>query len=156
MSAALELVQSAQSAWTRSALHRALGELLPAYTGPMDDGDAGGLLPALTDRVLAGEAGRVILLTAPEWPAVPEALRRANGEIMFSGRTRRRCTQPRRRSAWRSGSAPQRAHRGSQVPRLAPEAAAQLLGADQAQLEAQLRPRRGRRRDHGDRIGTAP
>ncbi len=50
MTAALELVQSAQPTWTRSALHRALGELLPAYAAPMDDDEAGGLLPALTDR----------------------------------------------------------------------------------------------------------
>ena len=68
MTAALEVVQSAQPAWTRSALHRALGELLPAYTAPMDDDEAGGLLPALANRVLAGEAGRVILLEAPQWP----------------------------------------------------------------------------------------
>ncbi len=84
MTAALELVQSAQPTWTRSALHRALGELLPAYTAPMDDDEAGGLLPALVNRVLAGEAGRVILLEAPEWPPVPESLRRRNGESMFS------------------------------------------------------------------------
>lgn len=38
-----------------SALHRALGELLPAYTGPMDDDEAGTALPA--DRAHIHTAG---------------------------------------------------------------------------------------------------
>jgi hypothetical protein len=137
MTAALELVQSAQSAWTRSALHRALGELLPAYTGPMDDDGAGGLLPALTDRVLAGEVGRVVMLTAPEWPVVPEALRRKNGESVFAPhQAQLYATEAQISMEERISDAA--ARRSAGVPRLAPELAAQLLGADQAQLEAQL------------------
>lgn len=53
MTAALELVQSAQPTWTRSALHRALGELLPAYAAPMDDDEAGGP----SQRLLTGPSG---------------------------------------------------------------------------------------------------
>jgi hypothetical protein len=137
MTAALELVQSAQPAWTRSALHRALGELLPAYTAPMDDDEAGGLLPALTDRVLGGEAGRVVLLEAPQWPAVPESLRRRNGESMFAAHhAERYATEAQLGMEERIITTASR--RGPQVPRLAPATAAQLLGSDQAQLEAQL------------------
>ncbi len=137
MTAALELVQAAQPAWTRSVLHRALGELLPAYTAPMDDDEAGGLLPALVNRVLAGEAGRVILLEAPEWPPVPESLRRRNGESMFSAHhAERYATEAQLSMEERIIATASR--RGAQVPRLAPAAAARLLGSDQAQLEAQL------------------
>lgn len=137
MTAALELVQSAQPAWTRSALHRALGELLPAYTAPMDDDEAGGLLPALVNRVLAGEAGRVILLEAPEWPAVPESLRRRNGESMFTAHhAERYATEA--QLGMEERIIITAARRGPQVPRLAPATAARLLGSDQAQLEAQL------------------
>jgi hypothetical protein len=137
MTAALELVQSAQPAWTRSALHRALGELLPAYTAPMDDDEAGGLLPALVDRVLGGEAGRVVLLEAPQWPAVPESLRRRNGESMFTAHhAERYATEAQLGMEERIIAAASR--RGAQVPRLVPAAAARLLGSDQAQLEAQL------------------
>lgn len=137
MAAALDLVQSAQPAWTRSALHRALGELLPAYTAPMDDDEAGGLLPALVNRVLGGEAGRVILLEAPEWPAVPESLRRRNGESMFAAHyAERYATEAQLGMEERIIATASR--RGAQVPRLAPAAAARLLGSDQAQLEAQL------------------
>jgi len=137
MTAALELVQSAQSTWTRSVLHRALGEFLPAYTGPMDDDDAGGLLPALTARVLAGEAGRVVLLEAPEWPPVPDSLRRRNGESVFSAHYAERYATAAQLSMEDRiiAAAPRR---GAQVPRLAPVVAAQLLGSGQAQLEAQL------------------
>ncbi len=140
MAAALELVQSAQPTWTRSALHRALGELLPAYTGPMDDDDAGGLLPALTARVLAGEAGRVVMLEAPEWPPVPDSLRRSNGESVFSAHyAERYATEAQLSMEERIIATASR--RGAQVPRLAPATAARLLGSDPAQLEAQL--------DHG-------
>jgi len=139
MTAALELVQEAQPVWTRSALHRALGELLPAYTAPMDDDEAAGLLPALADRVLAGEAGRVILLEAPEWPPVPESLRRRNGESMFSAHyAERYATEAQLNMEERIIATASR--RGAQVPHLAPAEAAQLLGSDQAQLEAQLSP----------------
>ena len=137
MTGALDLVQSAQSAWTRSALHRALGELLPAYTGPMDDDDAAALLPGLTDRVLAGEAGAVVMLEAPEWPRVPDSLRRRNGESVFTPH------QAERYAAEAQIQTEERvselaAHRGAGVPRLAPDTAAELLGAGVAQLEAQL------------------
>ena len=135
--AALELVQSGQSAWTRSALHRALGELLPAYTGPMDDDDAGGLLPALTDRVLAGEVGRVVMLSAPEWPAAPASLRRKDGESVFAAHQAQRYATEAQISMEEQIS-DAAAHRGAGVPRIAPADAAQLLGAAQAQLQAQL------------------
>ncbi len=137
MEGALARVQSAESAWTRSALHRALGELLPASTRAEDEDGAAALIPALAGRVLAGEVGRVVMLAAPQWPAVPDALRRASGESMFAPHaaeryaTEAQLTMEERVIARASA-------RGAGVPRLAPALGAELLGAAQAQLEAQL------------------
>ena len=47
MAMALATVQAARSTWTRSALTRALGELLPASTGVMSAEDAAAYLPRL-------------------------------------------------------------------------------------------------------------
>src|SRR5262249_32877338 len=137
MTAALELVQSAHSTWTRSDLHRALGELLPAHTGPMDDDGAGGFLPALTDRVLVGEAGQIVLLEAPEWPPVPDSLRRRNGESVFRAHHAERYATAAQLSM-EDRIIATASRRGAQVPRIAPAVAAQQLGSDPAQVEAQL------------------
>jgi TrwC relaxase/AAA domain len=137
MTGALELVQAAQSTWTRSALHRALGEMLPAYTGPMSSAEAAALLPGLTDRVLAGEAGAVVRLSVPEWPAVPASLRRKNGESVFAPhQAEMYATEAQIGMEERILAVA--ARRSSGVPRVEPELAAQLLGSDAAQLEAQL------------------
>jgi hypothetical protein len=137
MTGALQRVQASRSTWTRSALHRALGELLPAYTAPMDDRAAAALLPALADRVLAGEAGRVVMLEAPEWPQVPDCLRRSNGESMFTQHHGERYATGAQLDMEERITA-RASKRGAGVPRLAPAAAAELLGSTVAQLEAQL------------------
>ena len=137
MAMALATVQSARSTWTRSALMRALGKLLPGNTGVMSREDAGGYLSRLTDRVLAGEAGAVVMLEAPEWPPVPDALRRGNGESMFTAHQAERYATQAQLTMEESVSA-MAAERGAHIPRLSPELAAELLGSGMAQLEAQL------------------
>jgi hypothetical protein len=136
ISLALARVQEAQPTWRKADLIRHLGELLPDDVACGDDGAAAALLTGLADRVLAGGASqRVLALEAPEWPTVPEPLRRADGRSVYrphSGTryaTLAQLTMEERLTALAQQSG---------APRLAPELAACLLGADQAQLEAQL------------------
>jgi hypothetical protein len=110
-------------AWTRADLIRYLGETLPA--GVLADRRA---LETLAAGAISGAAGeQVELLSAPEWPRVPDGLRRADGESVF-----------RPHGAERYASQAQLtleerllAHaREMGAPRLDAETAARLLGAD--------------------------
>lgn len=134
---ALARAQDAQPTWRKADLLRHRGELLPDDVACRDDKTAAALLERLADRVLAGGTGeRVLCLEAPEWPPVPAALRRADGRSVYrphSGiryATLAQLTLEERLTAQAQGSG---------APRLEPELAAFLLGADQARLEAQLR-----------------
>jgi conjugative relaxase-like TrwC/TraI family protein len=130
---AVAALQTAQPTWTEADLIRHLGELLPTKVGAMSAPDAAALLPALACQALATEA---VALSAPEWPRVPDCLRRASGESLYAphGATRyatsAQLTLEDRLLA--------HAHEGD-APRLEPATAARLLGADQAHFEAQLR-----------------
>ena len=73
-------MQAAQSTWTEADLIRHLGERLPAQVGAMSAAEAAALLPALARQALATEA---VMLAAPEWPRVPDSLRRASGESVY-------------------------------------------------------------------------
>ena len=77
---AVAAVQAAQSTWTEADLIRHLGERLPAQVGAMTAPEAAALLPALARQALATEA---VMLSAPEWPRVPDCLRRASGESVY-------------------------------------------------------------------------
>jgi hypothetical protein len=158
MAQALARVQEAQPTWRKADLIRHLGELLPDNVGCRDGGAAAALLTGLADRVLAGAAGeRALALEAPEWPPVPQELRRADGRSLYRphGGTRyatlAQLTMEERLSA-------QAQQHGA--PRLAPELAACLLGADQAQHRT-CPPRRCRGRPGaspvlpGQEAGTA-
>jgi hypothetical protein len=129
---AVAAVQASQSAWTEADLIRHLGERLPARVGAMSAQDAAALLPVLARKALAEEA---VMLSAPEWPQVPDCLRRASGESLYL---------PHGAARYATGAQltlEERllAHaRETGAPRLQPAAAAQLLGAEQARLEAQL------------------
>jgi hypothetical protein len=129
---AVAAVQAAQSTWTEADLIRRLGERLPAEVGAMSAQDAADLLPALAKRALATEA---VMLSAPEWPRVPDCLRRASGESRYV---------PHGAARYATGAQLTMEERlltharESGAPRLDPITAAQLLGADQAHLEAQL------------------
>ena len=135
MAQALARVQDAQPAWRKADLIRHLGELLPDDVACRDDQMAAALLEHLASRVLAGAEEQVVCLEAPEWPPVPASLRRADGRSIYrphSGTryaTLAQLTMEERLTA-------QAQEQGA--PRLAPEMAALLLGADQARLEAQL------------------
>ena len=59
---------------------RHLGECLPASVGAMSPADAAALLPELARQALAEHA---IVLSAPEWPRVPDSLRRADRESLY-------------------------------------------------------------------------
>jgi hypothetical protein len=107
--------------------------------------DAAALLPGLARQALAAEA---ILLAAPEWPRVPDSLRRASGESLYL---------PRGAARYATGAQLTLEERllaraqETGAPRLEPAIAAHLLGAEQAQLEAQLRapaPHEGASADH--------
>jgi conjugative relaxase-like TrwC/TraI family protein len=129
---AVAAVQAAQSTWTEADLIRRLGERLPAQVGAMSVDDAAALLPAMAKRALATEA---TMLSAPEWPRVPDCLRRASGESRYvpHGATRY-ATGAQLTMEDRLLTCAQE----SGAPRLDPATAAHLLGADQARLEAQL------------------
>jgi hypothetical protein len=138
MAQALARVQRAQPTWRKADLIRHLGELLPDDVACADDATAAQLLPRLADQVLAGGTGEEVLsLEAPEWPRVPDSLRRADGRSVYRphGATRyatlAQLTLEERLTA-------QAQEPGA--PRAEPALAARLLGADQAQLEAQLQP----------------
>ena len=70
----LAVVQQSSATWTRAQLMRAIGAALPG--GGTDPAAAVDLLERLTDRALASEFEPVISMEAPQWPAVPDYLRR--------------------------------------------------------------------------------
>jgi len=136
MALALAVLQESQPTWRKADLIRHLGELMPDDTVCRDDQGAAALLEQMADRLLAGAAGeRVLALTAPEWPAVPEALRRADGRSIYRphGATRYATLA---QLSMEDRLTAQAQERGA--PCLAPGEAARLLGANQAQLQAQL------------------
>src|SRR5262249_56139396 len=73
-------VQSKKSAWTRSDLIQYLGWSLPAERRASA---SPGLLAELADRCLAGEFEPVACLEAPQFPRVPDDLRRADGRSVY-------------------------------------------------------------------------
>jgi TrwC relaxase/AAA domain len=129
---AVAAVQAAQSTWTQADLIRHLGERLPADTGPMTPQQAAALLPELARQALAAHA---VMLSAPEWPLVPDCLRRASGESLYT---------PHGAARYATGAQLTLEDRllthaqETGAPRLEPVTAAHYLGADQAHLEAQL------------------
>jgi flagellar biosynthesis GTPase FlhF len=137
MAQALARLQEAQPTWQKADLIRHLGELLPDDVTCRDNATAAALLTNLAERVLAGGAGeQVLALEAPEWPRVPDSLRRADGRSVY------RPHAGTRYAAQAQLTLEERLLAQAQepgAPRVEPAVAAQLLGADQAQLEAQVR-----------------
>ena len=132
ISEAIAEVQTAQSTWTEADLIRHLGERLPEHVGAMSAPEAAALLPALARQALAAEA---VALSAPEWPRVPDCLRRASGESLYTPHGAARYAT----SAQLTLEERLLAHaQENGAPCLQPVAAARLLGADQAHVEAQL------------------
>lgn len=73
--AAVARVQREHSTWTRSDLTKALGWSMGPEFAHMDPDARQELLLRLTERALSPSFG-VKCLEAPEWPPVPQALRR--------------------------------------------------------------------------------
>ena len=76
MQRALTLVQAAKSTWTRADLLKQLALVLPAETRSMAPEAAVALLHELADEALAGSVEQVVCLEAPQWPPLPDYLRR--------------------------------------------------------------------------------
>jgi AAA domain/TrwC relaxase len=137
MAAGLAQAQEAKAEWTRAELVHCIGQHLPDHAIGRDQENAWQYLEDLTDRAIAGEAGEEVLrLDAPEWPRVPDRLRRADGASIYRAHgcevyaTRAQLAMEEQLLADAQAEA---------APHLARELAARLLGADLAQLDAQLR-----------------
>ena len=134
MAAGLAQAQQAHSVWGRPELLRSIAQHLPDHAHAADPA---AMLMDLTGRALRGEAGdQVIRLDAPEWPRVPDSLRRADGESIYTAHGSARyatASQLAMEERILTGAGEKTANR------VAPAEAARLLGMDEAQLEAQLR-----------------
>jgi conjugative relaxase-like TrwC/TraI family protein len=137
MAAGLAQAQEAKAAWTRAELVRCVGQHLPDHAIGRDQEHAWHYLEHLTDRAIAGEAGEGVLrLDAPEWPCVADSLRRADGESVYRVHGCELYATRAQLSMEEQLLADAQSQSG---PHLAHEQAARLLGADRAQLDAQLR-----------------
>ena len=84
MSAGLAHAQESRAAWGRPHLIHCIAAHLPDHAIGQNQEHAWHILEDLTDRALAGQAGEDVLrLDAPEWPQVPDTLRRASGESIY-------------------------------------------------------------------------
>ena len=142
---ALAVVQSAHSTWTRSDFLKQLALVLPVQTRQMAPEAAVALLQELTDEALAGSVEEVVCLEAPQWPPLPDYLRREldgrsvytrPGTTRYATRVQLAMEEQLLREAQRQGA-----------PHLPREQAAGLLGADAAVLETRLRERAQDSRD---------
>jgi conjugative relaxase-like TrwC/TraI family protein len=130
---AVALAQQDKSAWTRADVIKYLGRVLPR--SGMDPAAAAALLEDLADRALASEFEPVVCLEPPELAEVPRSLLRADGRSVYQrhGGTRyatRAQLAMEERMVTQAGT--------SGAPRLTRAQAAQLLGADPAQLDDAL------------------
>ena len=134
MKTALARVQDARSTWTLADLAREVADSMPPESHAMAPADAVALVHELTDRALAGEAGQVMSLDAPEYPEVPAYLRRElDGRSVYSrpGVTRYAArVQIAREKDLLDATAKEGA------PHLTREQSAELLGAEADELEA--------------------
>ena len=134
---ALALVSEKKSTWTRHELLKRLALVMPAQSRQMTPGAAQTLLLGLAEEALSGDIEEVVSLEAPEWPPLPDALRRElDGRSVYTrpGTTRYATAA---QLAAEERLVAQAQTQGA--PHLPPGLAAQRLGADAALLEAQLR-----------------
>lgn len=132
MAEAVWTVQNKMATWTKADLIRHIGEALPAHA----HADRA-TLETLADRAIGGGGGEpVALLFAPEWPRVPDCLRRSDGESVFRPHGAERYASQAQLTLEEQLVAQAQAQG---APRLDPDLAARLLGAGPARLEAALR-----------------
>ena len=134
MQTALARVQEHKTTWTRADLMREIADALPAQAHAMAAQDSVALVAQLTDRAIAGEAGQVMSLDAPEYPEVPAYLRRElDGRSIYTrpGTTRYATSvQISREEQLLEATGKEGA------PHLTREQAARYLGATPEELEA--------------------
>ena len=130
---AVALAQQEKSTWTRAALVKYLGRVLPR--SGRDPAAAGVLLEDLADRALRSEFEPVACLEAPEPAEVPRSLLRADGRSIYQRHGGVRYATHAQLSLEERMLALARA---TGAPRMTRADAARTLGADLAQLEAAL------------------
>ena len=139
MQQALARVQAAHSTWTRADLMREMAGCMPLEAHRMEPAAAVALLHDMTDRAIVGEAEQVVCLDAPEWPPVPDYLRRElDGRSEYSRPgTSRYATQVQLSREEQLVAAAGR----EAAPHLTAEQSAELLGVTPEALEAAGRER---------------
>ena len=136
---ALALVSEKKPTWTRHELIKQLALVMPARTRQLTPGAAQTLLLGLADEALSGKIEDVVSLEAPQWPPLPDSLRR-----QLDGRSV--CTRPgtERYATAAQLSADERLVAQAQkqsAPSMPCERAANRLGVEAALLETQLHER---------------
>jgi hypothetical protein len=143
---ALALVSQKKSTWTRHELIKQLALVMPAQTRQMAPAAARTLLLDLADKALSGGIEPVVSLEAPQWPPLPDSLRRdLDGRSVYTRPGAERYATAAQLSA-EVRLVAQAQTQGA--PHLRPEQAARRLGADAGLLEAQLRERADRAREY--------
>jgi hypothetical protein len=136
---ALALVSEKEPTWTRHELLKQLALVMPTRTRQMTPSAAHKLLLNLADEALSGTIEDVVALDAPEWPALPDSLRRAlDGRSVYTRPGATRYATAAQLSAEERLVAQAKSER---APRLRPGQTARCLGANAALLDAQLRER---------------
>jgi conjugative relaxase-like TrwC/TraI family protein len=137
MKAAVARVAEKQSHWSRADLIGELSAVMPDGAAHLPPEEAARLIEDLAERALAGEAGPVVCLDAPEWPEPPpDLIRDLDGRSVYT-----RPGASRHAAHVQLSREEQLVRRAQHVgaPCLSREAAAQFLGVDAADLDAWLR-----------------
>jgi hypothetical protein len=83
----LVLISDKHPTWTRHDSLKQLALVMPPETRHMDRAAAQQLLLGQAEEALSGRAADVMCLEAPEWPPLPESLRRAlDGRSVYTRR----------------------------------------------------------------------
>jgi hypothetical protein len=141
----LAMVQASRATWTRADLMRQIGNVLPA--GDATSQAAVTSLNELTDRALASGFEQVVPMDAPEWPALPDYLRRQiDGRSVYTRPGTQRYATRVQLSAEEQLLT---AACAESAPHLTREQAARTLGAEMGALDAALHARAARARAAG-------
>jgi len=142
LAAAVADAQQRKATFSRYELTRMVNRYLPDDLGGLPGEQVTALLEELTEAALrpGGPAGTV-LLTAPEMVPVPQAYRRADGLSLWRRHGAEIYTT---RAMLDTETRLLRAAAQTGAPKLAPQRAAEALGADRARVEARLWREHGR------------
>ena len=136
VAAAVADAQRCKATFSRYELTRMISRHLPGQLGGLDGEQVTALLEELTSQALRpGGPGETVLLTAPEMVPVPAAYRRADGLSLWRRHGAEIYTT---RAMLDTETRLLRAAAQAGAPRVAPDRAAALLGADRARVEARL------------------